>query len=478
MGFPLLLFTVTLLPPGLFLCQPVGVTNQDHGNGVVERIEKKVESIISSFQQLIRDETVSSGFLFAATLLALLLANSAAASQYLAAVTLPIKLMLGDWLFEFDVLHFVNDGLMTLFFMVLGLEIKRELLVGELRNMRQAVPVLAAALGGMVLPALIYYLINAGEPSARGWGIAMATDSAFALGVLMLLGRRVPAGLKAFLVAYAIIDDLGAILVIAFFYTEALDTAFLVAAAGCFSVLAVFNFLGLRHLFLYLCVGFLLWFCLVSAGVHGTVAGVLIAAAVPARPRRDQRWFVRRTQKLAGMLQQRIERGDSILEAPEQHAMAEAVSEAAKSVTTPLQRWERMLERPVLLFVLPLFALVNAGIPLSGERLTTAASDVVSWGVVFGLVAGKTLGISLMTWITLMAGIGRLPEGVRMGHVIGVALLGGMGFTMSIFIAGLTFSGQEPLYIAKIAILAASIVAGGSGYLWLRFAVKPENSYK
>jgi NhaA family Na+:H+ antiporter len=438
------------------------------------KIERKVDSILSPIQAFINDETVASGILFLATVCALLLANSIFAESYFSLIDLPILLAVGDIQLQFPLRYLINDGLMSIFFLVLGLEIKRELLVGELQDSKLAVTVLAAALGGMLAPALIYYVMNVGESAAHGWGIPMATDTAFALGVLMLLGSRIPLGLKAFLVALAIIDDLGAISVIAIFYTESLDVQYLIAATVSLLALMACNIIGLRHISIYLLLGLLLWTSLIASGVHGTVAGVLVAATVPARPKHGRRWFVKSARQIARRLEQRSENaaGRGVLSDPTQHSIVKAAEEMSKSASTPLRRWERSLERPVLLLVLPLFALTNAGIPIDAEIISTAAANPVVWGIVSGLLAGKVLGISLLTWICTRTGIGRLPDGVNLSQIVGVSMLAGMGFTMSIFIANLTFPTAGQLNAAKIAILFASTVAGICGYLWLRYHTK------
>lgn len=434
------------------------------------QLEHRVESILSPIQSFVQDEMASSGILIAATVAALVLANSPWAQDYFALTSLPVRLSIGETALAFPLHAIVNDGLMTIFFLVLGLEIKRELLVGELQNAKLATTVLAAALGGMAFPALIYSGINFQSAGLVGWGIPMATDTAFALSILLLLGDRVPQGLKAFLVAFAIIDDLGAILVIALFYTESLTLIYLEYALLCVFALLLCNILGLRHITFYLLFGFVLWALLVAGGVHGTVAGVLLAATVPARAARGRQWFVKSSTQLAGRLEKlgRDRHGEDVFTDPEQHNTVEAVGQTVKSATTPLRRWERSLERPVLILILPLFALVNAGIPISAEFLSVVAGSPVTWGIVLGLLLGKVFGISLLSWISLRLGIGSLPEGVTVRHVIGVAMLGGMGFTMSIFIADLSFSSSELLDGAKIAILGTSALAGALGYLWLR----------
>jgi NhaA family Na+:H+ antiporter len=234
------------------------------------------------------------------------------------------------------------------------------------------------------------------------------------------------------------------------------------------------NMVGLRHIAFYLSIGFLLWICILQSGIHGTVTGVLIAATVPARPRYGRGWFVRNTRHLIGHLEglRRHRRDVGILSDLDQHATVEAVEDAVKSATTPLRRWERALERPVLLCVLPIFALTNAGIPLSPSLLDNAVHSPITWGILCGLLLGKVLGISLLTWLTLRSGVGRLGEAMTMQHVVGVALLGGMGFTMSVFIAGLSFSSEIDLHLAKLAILVTSALAGIAGFLWLRFVAR------
>jgi NhaA family Na+:H+ antiporter len=368
--------------------------------------------------------------------------------------------------------HWINDGLMSLFFFVLGLEIKRELLVGELKGARQSLPMIAAALGGMLVPALIFTAFTAGTPLIHGWGIPMATDTAFAVGVLALLRKHVPAGLTVFLTALAIIDDLGAILVIAVFYTETLNVLLLTVAALLLALLIVLNAAGVRRPGVYFLVGGLVWLAVLGSGIHATVAGVLVALAVPARPKCGPRWFVNQTHELAdefANLEQKSAR--PLLGEEAQHAVAERVQDTVEKATTPLQRWERYLETPIALLVLPLFALANAGIPFSLQELSRLWSDPLALGIFLGLVLGKGIGITLLTWLSVRLGLGKLSKGVTMRHIAGVGMLGGMGFTMSIFITNLGFSSAPAtLVTAKAAILLASLVAGMAGFFWLRFS--------
>jgi NhaA family Na+:H+ antiporter len=359
---------------------------------------------------------------------------------------------------------------MSLFFFMLGLEIKREFLAGELRKPRQFIPVLAAALGGMLIPAVIFSIFNTDLITSHGWGIPMATDTAFAVGILALLANRVPASLVVFLAALAIIDDIGAILVVAVYYTETIDISYLALATFLLVFLAGCNILGFRHPIIYFIGGGIVWLAMLGSGVHATVAGILVALTVPARPKRSSIWFINRTRDLVNKFENiEKETKRSILGEKKQHEVVEQVQDSAEKASTPLRRWENALETPVVLFVMPIFALVNAGIPIGYKTLTTIGHNSLSLGILLGLVAGKSIGISFFTWIVLRLNLGALPQNVNMNHVIGIGLLGGMGFTMSIFIAGLGFDNNpEALLSAKSAILLSSLIAGISGYVWLR----------
>jgi NhaA family Na+:H+ antiporter len=304
----------------------------------------------------------------------------------------------------------------------------------------------------------------------------MATDTAFAIGVLGLLGHRVPAGLTTFLMALAIIDDMGAVLVIAVFYSDALSLPHLLTAAGLLAVLTLTNLLGVRRPLVYLAGGGLVWLAILGSGVHATLAGILVAATVPARAKLSPRFFLRRSRHLIAEFEaiERHAESPLILSEPEKHAVVERLQDTAAKATTPLQLWERALEHPIALLVLPLFALVNAGIEVRPETLPELLTDPLALGIVLGLVLGKAAGISLASGAVLLLGRGRLPAGMTLAHTVGLGLLGGMGFTMSIFIAGLAF-GSDPaqLVIAKTGVLTASLIAGVGGYLWLRLGSRP-----
>jgi NhaA family Na+:H+ antiporter len=442
----------------------------DKGDRIGTPLEKKLEEIIPPFQRFTHDQTTGSVLLIICTTAALLLANSSLDRGYESLLHIEIGLVLGDWSLSMSLRHWINEGLMSLFFFLLGLEIKRELLVGELRGASRSLPMIAAALGGMLVPALFYTAFTAGTPLVHGWGIPMATDTAFAVGVLALLRKHIPAGLTTFLTALAIIDDLGAILVIAMFYTDTINLFFLAAAVLLLLFLIVLNAAGMRRPSVYFLIGGLVWLAMLGSGVHATVAGVLVALTVPARPKRGPDWFVNRTHELAdefASIEAKSVR--PLLGEEAQHAVAERVQDTVEKATTPLQRWERYLETPVALLVMPIFALANAGIPIQAQSLSGLWSEPLAMGIMLGLVFGKAIGITFMTWLSLRLGLGQLSEGVHMRHIAGIGLLGGMGFTMSIFITNLGFE-SEPvtLVTAKTSILFASLVAGVAGFLWLR----------
>jgi NhaA family Na+:H+ antiporter len=445
-----------------------------HGKAT-STLEKGFANVVSPFQDFIHEQTTTSMLLLASTLIALIIANSPLADAYHALIETRMGFVLGDYDYAMSLHQWVNDGLMALFFFILGLEIKRELLVGELRDVARAAPIFAAAVGGMLVPALLFYAINHDGGAADGWAIPMATDTAFAIGVLALLGNRVPPGLTTFLLALAIIDDIGAVLVIALFYSDTINLQNLSVAAILLATLMVMNLLGMRRPIVYIVGGGLVWLSMLSSGIHPTLAGILVAMIVPARPKRSTRAFVRRSRELLDefeAIENKEEDTKPVLAKPDKHEVLENLQQTAAQATTPLQLWERALEHPVALFVLPLFALINAGITVDLPVLPTMLGDSLALGIVLGLVLGKAMGISLPTYALLKLKIGRLPGGVEQGHIMGLSLLGGMGFTMSIFIATLGFANQEEqLLIAKTGILTASLIAGACGYLWLRLAV-------
>ena len=435
--------------------------------------ELKFEKIITPFEEFVRGETTSGLALMFCTVVALLVANSFLAPVYEHLLHIPVSLHFGSWSLELTLHHGINDGLMTLFFFVVGLEIKREILVGELSRLSQAMLPIFAAVGGMVVPAGLYFLINAGGPGAHGWGVPMATDIAFAIGIMALLGKRVPASLFTFLVALAIVDDLGAVAVIAIFYTDTLNFIALAAAGGLLALLIGMNYVHVRRTLPYFVIGLLLWYAMYESGVHATIAGVLTAWTIPAKSKMSPRNFAALVTKLLKRYRRHLHKGGDTgydtADQQQRRGIVQALEDGVHAQETPLQRLEHNLHLPVAFVIIPLFALANAGIPIEFGKLDDALTHPVALGVIVGLVLGKTIGIGGAAWLAIKLGIATLPTGTRMRHLFGAAMLGGVGFTMSIFIAELGYPGlPHELLMAKTGILFASLLAGVSGYLVLR----------
>lgn len=429
-----------------------------------------VALVLGPMQRFIRQEQTGGILLLAATVVALVLANSPLAGAYHAVLETEAGVAVGPYELRETVEHWVNDGLMAIFFFLVGLEIKREFLVGELASPRAAALPIIAAFGGAIVPALIYLAINGGGP---GWGVPMATDIAFALGCLALLGDRVPFGLKVFLTAVAIVDDLIAIVVIALFYSGSLNVGALQVGFLVLAVLLLLNVLGFRQMTLYVVLGAVVWLAFLKSGVHATIAGVLVALTVPARFRIDAPTFLARAR---GLLQQFEQPGDQpsrMLTDAAQHSAVTELEDTCEQVLSPLQRMEHNLHPWVSLLIMPVFALANAGVSLAGG--VDAGGLPVVIGIVLGLTLGKPVGILLATFVALRLGLAELPRSAGWAHILGAGILAGIGFTMSLFIAALAFSDDAMLVSAKIGILIASLLAGAGGVLFLsRLAPKAE----
>ena len=430
--------------------------------------ERAFTKILTPFEKFIHRQTTSGLLLMCSAIIALFLANSFMAEAYQHIIHTRMSLSVGEWLIDMSLHHWVNDGLMALFFFVVGMELKREILVGELADLRQAALPVIAAIGGMVMPALIYFAINHGGDAARGWGIPMATDIAFAVGVLALLASRVPKALITFLVALAIADDLGAVLVIALFYTHQLAMHWLAVSAVLTMMLFALNFAGIRKMLPYFVVATLLWYALLQSGVHATLAGVLGAFAVPARPKYDPALFSIHIKTLIARFDAIHQQDANIMSNEKLHSLVQSLELGVRAVQTPLQQLEHSWQLPVAFLVIPVFALFNAGIPFDFGTLNETLTHPVTLGVMLGLVLGKFIGISGACWLALRLGIAQLPGSTRFSQIAAVSMLAGIGFTMSIFIAELGFADQaEFLLMAKTGILAASLIAGLTGFVWL-----------
>ena len=436
--------------------------------------EKSFDKILTPFEEFIHRQTTSGILLMAMALTALLLANGPLASHYEHLVHTIVSVNIGNWALKMTLHHWINDGLMALFFFVVGLELKREILVGELAELRNAALPIGAAIGGMVMPALIYFAINPDGDAARGWGIPMATDIAFSIGALALLASRVPKALITFLVALAIVDDLGAVLVIAIFYTDTIALAPLAAAAGLFALLLAFNMSGIRKTMPYFIVAVFLWYALMQSGVHATLAGILGAMSIPAIPKYKPERFSAHVKELMQRFDANHQPGVSIMTNDKLRAVVQTLNNGVHSVEAPLQRLEHIWHIPVAYLVIPIFALVNAGIPLEFGSLSETLTHPVMLGVTLGLVLGKFIGITGVCWLMLNLGVAVLPKDTRFTQIAGVSLLAGIGFTMSIFVAQLGFENREELLLmAKTGILAASLLSGVAGFIWLYAVSKP-----
>ncbi len=421
--------------------------------------------IVLPVQRHIDTATAGAVVLLAATLVALVWANSPWSEDYHHLIETHLALDLVFVTLDLSIEEWINDGLMALFFFVVGLEIKREVLVGELSSPRKAALPAIAALGGMVVPALVYLAINGGGEGARGWGIPMATDIAFALGVLALLGRRASLELRVFLLGFAVVDDLGAIAVIAFAYTESISFIALAIAAAFVGVIISAKRLGIDSFVITSILALAVWVAVLNSGIHATVAGVVIAAIIPASPRYSKEDFAEELEVLMVEYKAELSRDD--------HEGAEAILGEIEELTTateaPVERMARLVNPWSSYLVLPLFALANAGIEFSSDGLGEALSSSVTFGIVVSLLIGKVVGITLFPWVASRIGLIELPSSISWMHVAGVGLIGGIGFTVAIFVSGLAFEDPTLTANAKLGILVASLIAGIGGYVLLRF---------
>jgi NhaA family Na+:H+ antiporter len=377
---------------------------------------------LSIFKKFFHSGKVGGIILLICVIISLIIANSSQKDNFANFLTQNLGFSIGNFSLNYTLSAWINDGLMAIFFLLVGLEIKRELIEGELSTLKKASLPVLAAIGGMAFPALIYFFFNKGEATASGWGIPMATDIAFALAIIALLGKSVPASLKIFLAALAIADDLGAILVIAIFYTAEIQWPYLLLAALIFALLLAFNYFKIISLWFYLIPGIFLWYLVHHSGIHATIAGVLLAFTIPTND---------------------------------------------TDVLSPLEKLEHFLTTPVNFIIMPIFALANTNITFQKEMVSGLASPL-GFGIILGLFFGKTLGVSLLSWFAVKIKLAKLPSGANWKHIIGVGMLAGIGFTMSIFVSLLSFEKAEYITEAKFAILCASVISGAIGFFYLK----------
>jgi len=428
--------------------------------------------IDSSFENFFKRLSSGSFPLFAALIAAIIWGNLSS-EGYKAFWHTEISIAFGSLHIEKSLVHWIDEALMTLFFFLVGLEIKREIIIGELSSFKKALLPVAAAAGGMIVPAAIYAYFNSNTPAASGWGIPMATDIAFSLAVLAILGRRVPFGISVFLSAFAIADDLGAVLIIAIFYTEAILWGYLLIAAFFLCGLFLANFLWIKKPLVYVILGIGLWIAFLGSGIHATIAGVLVAMCIPSRGKYDTTTFINNIRKHLNDFQcDTNECGYTILLNKDHLNAVHNIELSCHEVETPLQRFEYSLQSWVAFMILPLFALANSGIAFGQMNIGRALTDSITYGIVLGLVLGKPIGIFLFTFLTVKFVNAPLIGGVKWRHIFGASMLGGIGFTMSLFISGLSFSDSQMTEIAKLGIILGSLISGVLGLVVLSLSDK------
>ena len=404
--------------------------------------------------------------LLAAGVLALVLANSPAAESFAHFWERTWAIRVGPFQIGGDLRELINDGLMTLFFFVAGLEIKREVLEGQLSSLKRAAFPVVAAFGGMVVPALLYSALNRGGIGSRGWGVPMATDIAFSIGVLSLLGRRIPTSARTFLLALAIADDVGAIVVIAVFYSAGIQITPLVIAVGIWVGILVMNRVGVRSFPVQLVVALGFWASVRESGIHPTIAGVILGLSTPIRP-----WFhLPTTATSVHWLASRLEQAVAANHAQRAETMLGQIEVLARESESPLDRQLRTFHHWSSWVILPLFALANAGVPLSTAALGQASRSAITWGILVGLVLGKPLGIVSFAWVASRLGLASAPRGLDFRSLVGVGIVAGIGFTVSLFVAALAFDDPHPVAEGKVGVLIASVLAGAIGYAFLRLS--------
>jgi Na+:H+ antiporter, NhaA family len=435
-------------------------------------MKEKIKSIKEPINQFIRLETSSSIILFGVTLIALILANTPISEQFLGLWKKYITFTLPGFELSKPIYKWINDGLMAIFFFVIGLEIKREILTGELSHIKKASLPLFAAIGGMIIPAVLFTVLNTGNAGGEGWGIPMAADIAFSLGILTLLGNRVPAGVKVFLMAFAIIDDLGAVLVIAFFYSSNLIWSNIFIGLGIVAALMILTRFNYYSKYIFFIAGVIVWILFLKSGIHATIAGVLMAITIPLRRKTDTRSFYQKSKKLLEdfITECNVNEKRTVLSKKQMHTIDD-LQELTETTTSPLQHLEHMLHGWVSYLIMPVFALANAGVAFS---LSGDTNITLSINLALSMVIGNVIGIFIFSWLAIKFNIAELPQNVNFKQLGGVSFLGGLGFTMSLFINSLAYSDSALVDSAKMGILLGSLIAGTLGYTFIRLTTAPE----
>lgn len=429
--------------------------------------KQKIYTTLSIFSRFSKNAAFSGVILILVSGLAIIWANSGAGHSYFELWQTKITIGFGSSEISKPLLLWINDGLMAMFFFVIGLEIKREIIAGELSTWKKAAMPAFAAIGGMIVPLLIFLFFNYGKPSSIGWGIPIATDIAFSLGVLALLGKRVPISLKIFLTALAIVDDLGAVLVIAFFYTSNIIVSNIALGAMFLGFMVILNLAGVRNKLAYAIPGILgIWLAFLLSGVHATIAGVLAAFVIPASTKINKIGFKQTIINQANNITDLVKMNNPFLSKEEQSVVV-AIKQSCEHYEPPLQSLENTLHPWVIFLIMPIFALSNTGV-IIGSNVISEITSTTGLGISLGLVLGKPIGILLFSWLAYKMKIASLPENIKWVHILGVGLLAGIGFTMAFFVSGLAFTETQLISNAKISILFASLIAGVLGYFVLR----------
>jgi len=435
----------------------------------MQRKKDPIEVLLNPINEFLHKEASGGILLIICTVIALVWANSTFSDSYHHLWHTYINIDFGNVLnLNYSLHHWINDGLMAVFFFTVGLEIKRELLIGELSSMQKASLPIAGAIGGMVVPAILFAIFNSGGIGADGWGIPMATDIAFVVGIMALLGSRIPMTLKIFVLALAIADDIGAVLVIAIFYTAEISTTALIIAGIVLIFLIILNRLGSKSLIAYTILGIILWLAFLKSGVHATIAGILLAFTIPASSRFNTKEFSDRVKQLIKKFDETGDHWKNVLDNAERQHDVMAIESSCEKVLTPLQRFEHGLHPWVAFFIIPIFALANAGVTLAGLDILNALFSPISLGIIIGLFIGKQVGIFAFSFLAVKMKFASLPEGVNWKNLYGAGILAGIGFTMSLFIAGLAFADPALLDLSKIGVLTGSLLSGIFGYFYLK----------
>ncbi len=418
-------------------------------------------------RRFVKIKSLSSICMLLATIAALIAANTKLKPLYSQFLELEFLFGFSEFHLSKSILHWINDGLMTIFFFVIGLEIKREFIIGELSSVRKATLPILAAIGGMIFPITIFFLLNSGKEGIEGWGIPMATDIAFSLGVLGILGKRIPFGLKIFLATYAIIDDLGAVLVIAVFYSSLIYWHFVIIAFVLLFFLSLLSIKNIYSGYLYIPLGIVIWLLFLKSGIHPTIAGVLFALTIPSHRKKKLFEVFQKGKSALNELSKLVGQKEIVFN---EHKVAINILDRFTSeIQSPLQQLQNKLHGMVSFFIVPLFAFANAGISIIG---TEAVVNQLSINIAISLVLGKVIGISLFSYLAVRFGLATLPSNVNIKQIIGLAFLGGLGFTMSIFISNLSYSSYDLLNSAKIGILIGSLIASIIGYYVIKYNLK------